>query len=50
VPRWLPTAFGVLLVAQFPTLGRALDVVQAAIMAMFVAVSFFYRRADVSTT
>jgi hypothetical protein len=50
VPRWLPIAFAVLIVAQFPTPGRALDVVQAAIMAMFVAVAFHYRCATTSTT
>jgi hypothetical protein len=50
VPRWLPIAFAVLVVGQFPTPGRALDTVQAAIMAMFIAVAFFYRRATTSTT
>jgi hypothetical protein len=50
VPRWLPITFAVLIVAQFPTPGRALDVVQATIMVMFVAVAFIHRRVTAPTT
>jgi hypothetical protein len=46
VPLWLPIASLVLIVAQFtPVPGRALDVVQAVLMALFVALAWMFLRA-----
>ena len=45
VPLWLPIASLVLIVAQFtPVPGRALDFVQVASMALFVALAWMFHR------
>jgi membrane protein implicated in regulation of membrane protease activity len=42
VPRWLPIAAAVLVVAQFAVPGdRVLDVIQAALMTCYVALAWW---------